>query len=84
MATGFQGYGKEFAKSQKLSPDALIQISIQLAYHRYIIVCPLHQQAAIVLYTFVVLCCRLYKHSAATYEAGTLRRFHEGRTDTIR
>ena len=32
----FEGFGKEFAKSQKLSPDALIQVSIQLAYHRYV------------------------------------------------
>ena len=34
IAHHFDGYGKEFAKSQKLSPDALIQVSIQLAYRR--------------------------------------------------
>ena len=30
----FDAFGKEFAKSVKQSPDALIQVSIQLAYYR--------------------------------------------------
>ncbi|CAL1534831.1 unnamed protein product [Lymnaea stagnalis] len=30
----FKGYGKNFIKSQKLSPDAYIQIAFQLAYYR--------------------------------------------------
>ncbi|EDO44258.1 predicted protein [Nematostella vectensis] len=30
----FQGYGKDFIKSQKLSPDAWFQISLQLAFYR--------------------------------------------------
>ncbi|KAL3872104.1 hypothetical protein ACJMK2_040057 [Sinanodonta woodiana] len=30
----FKDYGKDFPKSQKLSPDSFIQIAIQLAYYR--------------------------------------------------
>ncbi|KAG8551810.1 hypothetical protein GDO81_004281 [Engystomops pustulosus] len=30
----FKGYGKEFIKKQKMSPDAFIQISLQLAFYR--------------------------------------------------
>lgn len=35
MACGkFEGYGKEFIKTQKLSPDSFIQMAIQLAFYR--------------------------------------------------
>ncbi|XP_077115464.1 choline O-acetyltransferase [Ranitomeya variabilis] len=30
----FKGYGKEFIKKQKMSPDAFIQVSLQLAFYR--------------------------------------------------
>ena len=30
----FPGYGKEFIKSVKCSPDAYIQLALQLAYFR--------------------------------------------------
>ncbi|KAG9485267.1 hypothetical protein GDO78_008381, partial [Eleutherodactylus coqui] len=30
----FKGYGKEFIKKQKMSPDAFIQMSLQLAFYR--------------------------------------------------
>lgn len=30
----FHDYGKEFIKKQKMSPDAYIQVALQLAYYR--------------------------------------------------
>lgn len=30
----FCDYGKEFIKKQKMSPDAYIQVALQLAYYR--------------------------------------------------
>lgn len=30
----FNGYGKELIKKQKMSPDAYIQVALQLAYYR--------------------------------------------------
>uniref|UniRef100_A0A914XCN8 Choline/carnitine acyltransferase domain-containing protein n=1 Tax=Plectus sambesii TaxID=2011161 RepID=A0A914XCN8_9BILA len=56
----FKPFGKNFPKSQKLSPDSFIQLAFQLAYYR------MH-----------------HKHPP-TYETATLRKFNEGRTDTIR
>lgn len=31
----FENYGKEFIKKQKMSPDAYIQVALQLAFYRY-------------------------------------------------
>ncbi len=30
----FTGYGKEFIKKQKMSPDAYIQVALQLTFYR--------------------------------------------------
>ena len=30
----FKDYGKEFIKKQKMSPDALIQVALQLAFFK--------------------------------------------------
>lgn len=30
----FESYGKEFIKQQKISPDAYIQVALQLAFYR--------------------------------------------------
>lgn len=32
----FENYGKEFIKKQKMSPDAYIQVALQLAFYRYV------------------------------------------------
>jgi carnitine O-acetyltransferase len=56
----FKNYGKQFAKSQRVSPDSVVQLALQLAHFK------------------------MHKECPATYETGTLRRFHLGRTDTIR
>lgn len=31
----FKFYGKEFIKKQRMSPDAYIQLALQLAFYRY-------------------------------------------------
>lgn len=31
----FKAYGKEFIKKQKMSPDAFIQVALQLAFFKY-------------------------------------------------
>ncbi|XP_073430934.1 choline O-acetyltransferase isoform X2 [Dendrobates tinctorius] len=44
----FKGYGKEFIKKQKMSPDAFIQVSLQLAFyrcHRHLV--PTYESASI-------------------------------------
>ncbi|KAF8562741.1 hypothetical protein P879_06809 [Paragonimus westermani] len=58
----FKGFGSSSIKKHKVSPDAFVQMALQLAYFR------LHPTLP----------------PPPTYESGSLRRFHLGRTDTIR
>ncbi|CAG0883780.1 unnamed protein product [Darwinula stevensoni] len=78
----YEGYGKEFAKQQKTSPDAFIQLALQLAYYRLVyevnISCSRVQMCQ---------CCvldRLHGHLVFTYESASTRRFRYGRVDNIR
>ncbi|XP_069093148.1 carnitine O-acetyltransferase [Pleurodeles waltl] len=44
----FAHFGKNFPKAEKLSPDAFIQVALQLAYHRmYGIVCATYESASL-------------------------------------
>ncbi|XP_069194964.1 carnitine O-acetyltransferase isoform X1 [Procambarus clarkii] len=56
----FSGFGKNFIKSQKLSPDSFLQMAIQLAFYR------------------------IHHEPGAHYESASTRKFHHGRTETIR
>uniref|UniRef100_A0A8C1QB95 Choline/carnitine acyltransferase domain-containing protein n=1 Tax=Cyprinus carpio TaxID=7962 RepID=A0A8C1QB95_CYPCA len=44
----FSHFGKDFPKSQKMSPDAFIQVALQLAYYRiYKHCCPTYESASL-------------------------------------
>ncbi|XP_042193098.1 carnitine O-acetyltransferase isoform X3 [Callorhinchus milii] len=49
----FQRFGKNFPKSQNISPDAFIQIALQLAYYRiYSQVCSTYESASLRMFHF--------------------------------
>lgn len=76
----FDSFGKEFIKSQKLSPDSFIQMAMQYAFYRYeYIIISLYFVLQVITFYF-----RLHKVPAAHYESAALRKFIHGRTETIR
>lgn len=56
----FEKFGKNVPKACRVSPDAFVQLAMQLAYFR------------------------THDRPGNTYESGSLRKFHLGRTDIIR
>lgn len=94
----FHHFGKDFPKSEKLSPDAFVQMALQLAYYRCAppAPCPRRRLGAWrvgdgwrrgslpVGVLSPLSHPRIYKQACATYESASLRMFHLGRTDTIR
>ncbi|XP_039539265.1 choline O-acetyltransferase-like isoform X3 [Pimephales promelas] len=83
----FTAHGKEWIKRQKMSPDAYIQLALQLAFYRYTHSCsPLSAGLSRPrLVVCVCVCvCRSHRRPVSTYESASLRRFRKGRVDNIR
>ena len=72
----FSGYGKEFIKSARCSPDAWLQMSLQLTMFRFYL-SALQKNVLMILF-------RLNGSLVATYESASTRRFRLGRVDCIR
>jgi hypothetical protein len=68
-------YGKGFIKRTKCSPDAFIQMALQLTYRRV---------RALYLLLFLNALFQNQGRFCLTYEASMTRLFREGRTETVR
>lgn len=86
----FREFGKGRIKKLRVSPDAFIQISLQLAYFRvphpdyvdtYMIYCIYHPNRKLNLFSFSP---QDRGGFCLTYEASMTRLFREGRTETVR
>lgn len=76
----YTGYGKDYIKSQKLSPDSYIQMAIQYAFYRL----AENNFKYEICYLLTGNYFRLHKVPGAHYESASLRKFIHGRTETIR
>jgi len=73
----YTGYGKEYPKSKKISPDGFIQLILQWTFYRYI-----YPSTEYVYRQDVSLSC--HGHLTSTYESAGIRKFRLGRVDNIR
>lgn len=69
----YQGYGKTFIKSCKVSPDVYIQLALQLAYYKW--VPNMEIERNLTNCSFALIFFRLYGHFVTTYESASTRRF---------
>ena len=80
-------FGKGLMKKCRISPDAFIQMALQLAYYRVSISITL-QEIKRLNYDLIVLFFFFNDQDAGkfslTYEASMTRLFREGRTETVR
>lgn len=77
----FSGYGKEFIKNARCSPDAWLQMSLQLTMFRY---CRKIRLLIVFRKNHIWIVFRLNGSLVPTYESASTRRFRFGRVDCIR
>ena len=76
-------FGRDFFKDQRLSPDASFQVTLQVRILLHVHIKCVHRvftERAHLQLAYI----RTHGHNCGTYETGSTRKFHHGRTDTIR